>query len=63
MPQKEVYQNPFLEYDRHAIEARICAEDPRRGWLPATGRLRHLRWPALPGVRIDTGFRRGDEIS
>jgi 3-methylcrotonyl-CoA carboxylase alpha subunit len=48
----------------HAIEARIYAEDPVRGFLPATGRLTHLRWPAeSPMVRIDTGVRAGDEIS
>jgi 3-methylcrotonyl-CoA carboxylase alpha subunit len=48
----------------HAIETRIYAEDPGRGFLPATGRLSHLRWPELgPHVRVDTGIRAGDEIS
>jgi len=47
----------------HAIEARIYAEDPARGFLPAVGRLTHLREPALsPHVRVDTGVREGDEI-
>ena len=40
----------------HAIEARLYAEDPESGFLPATGRLALLRWP--DGVRIDTGVGR-----
>ena len=48
----------------HAIEARIYAEDPERGFLPSIGTLVHLRPPAIDaGVRVDTGVRGGDEIS
>jgi 3-methylcrotonyl-CoA carboxylase alpha subunit len=48
----------------HAIEARIYAEDPARGFLPATGRLLHLAPPpASLNVRVDTGVEEGDEIS
>ena len=55
----------------HAIEARICAENPDAGFLPATGTLQVARWPqarvefersdALP--RVDCGFVEGDAIS
>ncbi|MBA4177326.1 MAG: 3-methylcrotonyl-CoA carboxylase [Leptothrix sp. (in: Bacteria)] len=54
----------------HAIEARVCAENPDADFLPATGALRVLRWPEhvaftrseqLP--RVDSGVREGDEIS
>jgi 3-methylcrotonyl-CoA carboxylase alpha subunit len=48
----------------HAIEARLSAEDPDRGFLPQTGRFRHLRLPeGLDGIRVDTGVREGDEVS
>ena len=48
----------------HAIEARIYAEDPDRGFLPSIGSLVHLVAPmADAGVRVDTGVRAGDEIS
>ncbi|MGH8851904.1 MAG: acetyl/propionyl/methylcrotonyl-CoA carboxylase subunit alpha [Casimicrobiaceae bacterium] len=48
----------------HAIEARIYAEDPDRGFLPSTGRIAHLGPPPLSEhVRIDTGVRCGDEVS
>ena len=48
----------------HALEARIYAEDPARGFLPSTGRLTHLAAPRPSvHVRIDTGVDQGDEIT
>ncbi len=52
----------------HAIEARICAENPEAGFLPATGSLSVARWPAhvsfeRGAVRIDSGVGEGDAIS
>ena len=52
-----------LKCQGHAIECRIYAEDPERGFLPSLGVLADLVEPAGPGVRIDSGVRRGDEIS
>ena len=48
----------------HALEARIYAEDPDKGFLPSVGRLIHLAPPAETlNVRIDTGVEQDDEIS
>ena len=44
----------------HAFEARIYAEDPEQGFLPATGTLQSLHWPEQ--VRVDTGVDAGDQI-
>ena len=46
----------------HAIEARINAEDPASGFLPAAGRIDELRAPMGPWVRFDTGAESGYEI-
>ena len=46
----------------HAIEARLCAEDPALGFTPAPGRLVHLQLPTGPGLRVDTGVAEGDRI-
>ncbi|HEY1609275.1 MAG TPA: biotin carboxylase N-terminal domain-containing protein, partial [Paraburkholderia sp.] len=54
----------------HALEARIYAESPARGFLPSTGTLKHLRMPdgiefavRQASVRIDSGVREGDTIT
>ncbi|MCK9283223.1 MAG: acetyl/propionyl/methylcrotonyl-CoA carboxylase subunit alpha [Rhodocyclaceae bacterium] len=53
-----------IAIDGHAIEARIYAEDPAKGFLPSTGRLAHLAPPeASTHVRVDSGVEQGDEIT
>ncbi|QHE85768.1 acetyl-CoA carboxylase biotin carboxylase subunit [Hydrogenophaga sp. BPS33] len=59
-----------LRMQGHAIEARICAENPDKNFLPSSGRLQVYRTPpcvqfqvAGASVRVDAGVREGDEIS
>jgi len=59
-----------LRIQGHAIEARICAENPDNNFLPATGTLQVYRKPACTSfavaagaVRVDDGVREGDTIS
>jgi acetyl-CoA carboxylase biotin carboxylase subunit len=47
----------------HAIEMRVYAEDPLRGYLPQAGPLLLYREPVMPGIRVDSGFVEGDEVS
>ena len=54
-------QQAELAITGHAFEARLYAEDVPKGFLPATGKLTHLAFPA--GCRADSGVRAGDSIS
>jgi len=67
-------QQEQLQIRGHAIEARVYAENPEKGFLPSIGTLRHARTPAAvnfelggsaepAGFRIDSGVREGDTIS
>ena len=49
--------------DGWAVEARVYAEDPARGFLPSIGQLVRYREPAGDGVRVDSGVTEGGEIS
>ncbi|MDQ3928542.1 MAG: acetyl-CoA carboxylase biotin carboxylase subunit [Chloroflexota bacterium] len=53
-----------IEFEGHAIEARLYAEAPEKGFLPATGKITRLNAPYEGyGIRVDAGVAEGDEIS
>ncbi len=50
----------------HAIEVRLCAEDPAKGFLPSVGRIVHFGFPNRADAtigRLETGVRQGDSVS
>ena len=47
----------------HAIECRVYAEDPANGFLPSTGKLLQFIEPHGPGIRVDSGFAAGNEVT
>jgi acetyl-CoA/propionyl-CoA carboxylase biotin carboxyl carrier protein len=52
-----------VAFDGHAIEVRVCAEDPAVDFLPATGELVGYREPAAPRIRVDSGVEEGSAVS
>jgi len=52
-----------LRFEGHAVEARLYAENPERGFLPSTGKLLALQFPTDEGLRVDAGVEAGSEVT
>lgn len=52
-----------VTWQGHAIECRIYAEDPSNNFFPSPGTITHLREPAGPGIRVDSGVAPNSEVS
>jgi len=59
----EALETSRPELRGHAIEARLCAEDPYHGYLPQTGRILALAWHEEDGVRVDSGIAEGQTLT
>ncbi|HEU0291869.1 MAG TPA: acetyl-CoA carboxylase biotin carboxylase subunit [Anaerolineales bacterium] len=57
------YEQAQLSQRGHAIECRVYAEDPANGFLPSTGKLLQYIEPRGPGIRVDSGFTAGNEVT
>ena len=47
----------------HAVEARVYAEDPARGFLPQPGHIEELEWPSGAGIRVESGVTAGMDVT
>ena len=57
-------QQQELSINGHALEARVYAEEPEKGFMPAIGKINYLHYPDQnAGVRVDSGIVEGDEIT
>jgi 3-methylcrotonyl-CoA carboxylase alpha subunit len=64
LPMSQEQVEAAISIRGHAIEARIYAENPAKGFIPDSGRLLHVQLPKqTEDVRIDSGFIEGDEVS
>jgi acetyl-CoA carboxylase biotin carboxylase subunit len=61
--QRLPFKQEQIKILNHAIECRICAEDPFSGFTPSIGKILELRLPTGPAIRLDIGVLKGSEIT
>lgn len=61
--EKFPFQQEDIHQHGHAIECRVYAEDPANGFLPSTGKLLQFIQPYGPGIRVDSGFTLGSDVT
>ena len=52
-----------IKMDGHAIEVRLCAEDPSKGFMPSVGKIHHFETPEMDRLRVETGVESGSAVS
>ncbi len=57
------YAQEYVTWRGAAIEARVLAEDPAQGFLPATGEITYLKEPGGPGIRVDSALYAGMSVT
>lgn len=57
--EKLAYRQKDIEFRGHAIECRINAEDPKRGFIPCPGLVTNVLFPGGPGIRVDSALYPG----
>ena len=57
------YAQEYVVWRGAAIEARVLAESPAQGFLPATGKISHLKEPGGPGIRVDSALYAGMSVT
>lgn len=57
-----VIRQEDVQWQGHAVECRVYAEDPEKNFLPSPGKITKLRTPSGPGVRDDSGVYEGWEV-
>ena len=50
----------YFIFQGHAIECRLCSEDPSKNFLPSTGKIHYWKQASIPNVRYDTGVETGN---